>query len=98
NAPLTITSVARDGANKKVHFSGTGAIAGTLITVTICRANSFPCSAGNNAGTSTVTPASAGSWTSAQSSSNLSDNVQYYAQAVQGSSTSAVFPFTVTSL
>jgi hypothetical protein len=99
NAPLTITSVSRNAGNKKVSFSGTGAAAGTLITVTICTTNSFPCSAANNAGTSTFTPSSAGAWgPSGQSSQNLSNNVTYYAQAVQGSATSAVFSFTVTNL
>ena len=42
-ASLTISSVVRDGGNKKVHFTGTGAVASTTITVTICAVNGFPC-------------------------------------------------------
>src|SRR5205814_29905 len=33
---LTISTAERDGGNKKVHFTGTGAVATTTITVTIC--------------------------------------------------------------
>jgi hypothetical protein len=96
---LTINStVVRDGGNKKVHFTGTGAVAGSLLTVTICKVNSFPCSSGNSAGTSTVTPSTSGSWTSGQSSLNLNDNTTYYAQATQGTTTSTVLSFTVTGL
>ncbi len=96
NAPLTILTVVRDGGSKKVHFTGNGAVASTTITVTICAVNSFPCA--SPVGTSVATSPSAGNWTSAQDSANLNNGVNYFAQAVQGSSTSAVFSFTVTSL
>jgi hypothetical protein len=100
--PLSVlaidSTVVKDGGNKKVHFTGTGAVSGTLLTVTICKVNSFPCSSGNSAGTSTVTPSTSGGWTSAQSSANLADSTTYYAQATQGTTTSAVLTFTVTAL
>lgn len=95
---LVIATVVRSSGNKKVAFTGTGAVATTSLVVTICTVNSFPCSAANSAGTSTVAPASAGSWTSGQSSQNLSNSTTYFAQAVQGALTSAVFSFTVTAL
>jgi hypothetical protein len=95
---LTISSVVRDGGNKKVHFTGTGAVSGTALTVQICTVNAFPCAAGNQAGTSSVTPSAAGAWTSGQSTANLNASQTYYAQATQGSSTSAVFTFSTTNL
>jgi len=99
---FAITSVARSGGNKKVTFSGTGAAAGTAVTITICKVNTFPCPAtptNQSAGTSTLTPASAGAWgPSSQSSQNLDNGVTYWAQAVQGSSSSAPFQFTVDAL
>lgn len=97
-ASLVISTVVRSAGNKKVAFTGTGAVATTNLVVTICTANSFPCSVGNSVGTSTVAPPSAGNWTSGQSSQNLNDSTNYYAQAVQGAATSAVFSFTVTAL
>jgi hypothetical protein len=94
---LVISSVVRDGGNKKVHFTGTGAVAGATITVTICTVNSFPCAA--PAATSVATSPTAGAWTSAQDDAQLSNGTQYYAQAVQqGGATSGVLPFTVTGL
>jgi hypothetical protein len=95
-ASLSISSVVRDSGNKKVHFTGTGAVATTNIVVTICAVNSFPCA--SPVTTSTATAPSAGGWTSGQSGANLNDSTQYYAQAVQGSTKSASFPFTVTAL
>lgn len=97
---LTITSVARSGGNKKVLFNGTGGTSGQTITVTICTANSFPCSAGNNAGTATATVAADGTWTTGQSSANLAASATYYAQAVQPTpaKTSTSFTFSTTSL
>jgi hypothetical protein len=92
------STVVRDGGQKKVHFTGTGAVSGSLLTVTICKANSFPCSSGNSAGTSTVNPSASGAWTSGQSSTNLNDGTTYYAQAAQGTTTSPVLAFTVTGL
>ena len=97
-ASLIISSVVRDSGNKKVHFTGTGAVSGSLLTVQICTVNAFPCATANQAGTSTVTPGSAGGWTSAQSSSNLNASQTYYAQATQGSTTSAVFTFSTSTL
>ncbi len=93
---LAISTVVRDGGAKKVHFTGTSAAAGTTITVTICSVNSFPC--GSPAGTSVATSPSAGAWTSAQDNNNLSSSKTYYARAVQGSTTSAVFTFSTTGL
>lgn len=95
-ATLAISSVVRDAGNKKVHFTGTGAAASTTITVTICLVNSFPCS--SPVTTSVATTPSAGNWTSSQSGANLNDSTNYFAQAKQGSTTSATFPFTVTAL
>jgi hypothetical protein len=95
-ASLAIGSVVRDGGNKKVHFTGTGAASGSALTVTICTTNSFPCA--NSAGTSTVTPSTSGAWTSGQSSANLDASATYYAQATQGSTTSAVFTFSTSAL
>ena len=95
-ATLTITTVVRDGGNKKVHFTGTGAVASTTITVTICAVNSFPCA--SPVTTSIATNPSAGNWTSAQSGGNLASSQTYFAQAVQGSTTSAVFTFSTTNL
>ncbi|MGH9003866.1 MAG: hypothetical protein ACRDYV_12125 [Acidimicrobiia bacterium] len=98
-ATFAITSVAGSGGSKKVSFSGTGAVAGTTITVSICTVDTFPCPGGSGAGTSSLNTPTGGSWTSGQSGpANLSDNVTYYARAVQGAATSAVFSFTVTTL
>ena len=93
---LTISSVVRDGGNKKVHFTGSGALASTTITVTICAVNSFPCA--SPVTTSVVSSPAGGSWTSAQSGADLAVSQTYYAQAVQGSRTSAVFTFSTTGL
>jgi hypothetical protein len=90
---LTITDVVRNAGNTKVKFTGTGAVSSTQITVTVCKANSFPCSGPNTADTITYSPPSAGSWTTGQGNS-LTAGTSYYARAVQGSSTSAVFSFT----
>lgn len=96
---LAITGVTRSGGQKKVTFNGTGAAATTTLTVTICAADSWPCSTANNKGTSTIQPATAGNWgPSGQSSNNLADSTTYYARATQGSNTSATFSFTVTNL
>jgi hypothetical protein len=95
---LVISTVVRDSGNKKVHFTGTGATSGAALVVQICTVNTFPCPSGNQAGTSSVTPSSAGAWTSGQSNANLNGSQTYYAQATQGSSTSAVFTFSTTNL
>jgi hypothetical protein len=96
--PLTILTVVRDGGNKKVHFTGSGAAATTTITITICTVNSFPCAGGNTAGTATVTAPTGGAWTSAPDTNNLNGSQTYFAQAVQGAATSAVFTFSTTGL
>ena len=96
NALLTILTVVRDGGSKKVHFTGNGAVASTTITVTICAVNSFPCA--SPVATSVATSPSAGNWTSAQDSTNLAASQTYFAQAVQGASTSAVFTFSTSAL
>jgi hypothetical protein len=97
SSALTITSVLRSGGNKKVKFTGAGAVATATITVTICAVNSFPCA--SPIATSVAENPTAGNWESAQDqSANLNDNTNYFAQAVQGSATSAAFSFTVTGL
>jgi hypothetical protein len=96
--PLTIGGVVRDGGKKKVHFTGSGAVASTTITVTICKVSHFPCTAENVAGTSIVAKPSAGAWTSEQDSSNLSESATYFAQAIQGTAESAVFSFSTAGL
>jgi hypothetical protein len=93
---LSIGTVVRDGGNKKVHFAGTNAVASTTITVTICAVNSFPCAAPIT--TSLAIGPSSGNWASAQSAGNLNGSQTYFAQAVQGTRTSAVFTFSTTSL
>ena len=93
---LAISSVVRDSGQKKVHFTGTGAAASTTITITICSVNSFPCA--SPIATSAVSSPSAGSWISAQDSNNLAQSQTYYAQAVQGSTTSTVFTFSTNGL
>jgi hypothetical protein len=93
---LTISSVVRDGGNKKVHFTGSGALPSITITVTICAVNSFPCA--SPVTTSVVSSPAGGSWTSAQSGTDLAVSQTYYAQAVQGARTSAVFTFSTTGL
>lgn len=103
-AGLTITSIQRDGGNKKIDFLGTGATSGATVTVSICKVNTFPCpTAGpdQRAGTATATGNANGTWTTGSSSANLADGVDYYAQAVQASPsrTSSVFgAFQVTGL
>jgi hypothetical protein len=96
--PLTIGGVVRDGGKKKVHFTGSGAVAATTITVTICKVNHFPCTAENVAGTSIVAKPSAGAWTSEQDNNQLSESATYFAQAVQGTAESPVFSFSTTGL
>ena len=88
---LAIATVVNDHGNIKVHFTGTGAAASTTITVTICALNSFPCAIPISVSTASNPPA--GNWTSAQSSANLTAGTTYYAQAVQGTTSSAAFSF-----
>jgi hypothetical protein len=94
--PVTITTVLRSSGNKKVLFNGSGAVATTTITVTICAVNSFPCA--SPIATSLVLNPAAGSWASAQSNNNLAASQTYFAQAVQGSTSSAIFTFSTSGL
>jgi len=88
---LAIAAVFNDHGKIKVYFTGTGAAAYTAITVTICALNSFPCA--NSISVSTAGNPPAGNWTSGTSSKNLDEGTTYYAQAVQGTTSSAVFSF-----
>jgi prepilin-type N-terminal cleavage/methylation domain-containing protein len=93
--PPTITGVQHSGGNSKVQFTGTGTPGGA-ITVTICKANSFPCTGGNNAGTVGATVSPNAVWVTG-SSGNLNTSTSYWAQATETApaGTSAVFgPFT----
>ena len=93
-AQLTITSAAQSGGNKKHVFAGTGGAAGSTITVSVCATNNFPSCAVESTATATVL--ANGTWTTAQSSANITAGNTYYARAVQGTpaKTSAVFQFT----
>lgn len=96
---LTITSVFRNGGNKKVAFTGTGGTPGAAITMTICQTNSFPCS--GTTWTASGTVGSNGNWTTGQSGpSNLAPSATYWARAVQTSpsKTSALFQFSTAGL
>jgi hypothetical protein len=96
---LTISTVVRDGGNKKVHFTGTGAEDATQVTVTICAVNSFPCASPVTTSNDVDGGDSTGAFVTAQSlGGNLPTSQTYFAQAVQGSRTSAVFTFSTTGL
>jgi hypothetical protein len=96
---LAISSVVRDGGNKKVHFTGINGISGDLITVYICNGTVSSCTSATAIAISTVTPAATGNWTSSQDNNNLSSSgANYTAQAVSGSDQSAVFTFNTTNL
>jgi hypothetical protein len=90
-APLAITSAGISG--NKAAFSGTGSSGTTQITVVVCKANSFPCSSTNTEATVAVSNPSAGAWGPTAQTSNLPNGASHWAQATQGSSTSAVFAF-----
>ena len=92
-AVLTITGAHAGGGTNKVKLGGTGGIyGGATVTVVVCKANSFPCSAGNTAATLTATVASDGSWLTG-ASGNIGVG-PFWAQATQGSRTSLAFgPF-----
>ena len=95
NPAFAIISVKNGGASKYT-FSGTGASGSTAVTVTICKVATFPCStsAPNNVVGTAVTSANPpASWTTALDSSALTTGTQYWAEATQGSATTAVFPF-----
>ena len=95
NPSLTITSVVRNGGGRKYNFTGVGASGSSAVTVTICTVNSFPCAAPVTTSATGANPPYG--WTSGASAGNLGSDLQYYAQATQGSQTSAVFPFVSTN-
>ena len=84
-------------SQRRVDFVGTGANGGTTaITVTVCDENVSPCpGTGGHTVTSVVTGASPSNpWTTASTASRvLAAGTQYFAQAKQGATLSAVFPF-----
>ena len=84
-------------SQRTVDFVGTGANGGTTaVTVTVCDENVSPCPAtGGHTVTSVVTPASPSNpWTTASTARRvLAAGTQYFAQAKQGATLSAVFPF-----
>jgi hypothetical protein len=93
--PLTIQSLKVTSTTfNEVAFSGYGASGSTAATVTVCKVNSFPCSGGNTATTAATGSSPSNPWTTGNTgSSKLTSGAQYYAEATQGSATSAVFPF-----
>src|SRR5581483_3656004 len=98
---LTITSVERNTGNRKYDFKGTGSATGGTVTVTICKVNTFPCpTTPTNQVAATATASQGSTWTTGQTNNNLDNSgngLQYWAQATQGSATSAVFLFASTS-
>ena len=92
NAPLTITSFARSGGSHNASFTGNGASGSNVVTVKVCTTNNFPsCSAVAtvSTGASPTNP-----WTTAITGGNpFVSTTTYYAQATQGSATSAIFTF-----
>lgn len=83
--------------NTKVRLSGTGGEVGGTVTVVICSANSFPCSAGNAKDTLTATVQANGTWLTGESA-NIG-NATFYAQATLPDAagnigTSGAFTFT----
>ena len=97
-AGLTITSdqYSSTGNNgPRLTFSGIGAT-GNTVTVTVCTANSFPCSGGNTVSTVTTGGAPTNPWTTGVTSRNAAIvyGTTYYAQATQTGQTSPVFTFT----
>jgi type II secretory pathway pseudopilin PulG len=91
---FSITSVKNVGSNKYT-FSGTGASGATPVTVTICNVVTVPCPTSPNHVVATAVTGSSPSagWTTGQDTSALTAGTQYWADATQGSATSAVFPF-----
>ena len=88
---LTILSV--QPSSGRASFQGTGASGSTTVTVTVCNQNAFPCTGSHIVATaSDTTPTNP--WSTSNTSVALVANTQYWAQATQGSATSAVFPFT----
>ena len=95
NQQLTITSFTRSGASHNASFTGTGASGSNVVTLTVCKVNSFPCSAGNTVATVSTGSSPTNPWTTATAGGNpFSDSTGYFVQATQGSATSAVFSFT----
>jgi hypothetical protein len=68
------------------------------VTVTICKVDTFPCTGGNVEATVATGGSPGNPWTTGSTSNNkLTSGTEYWAEAVQGSSTSPVFPFVAES-
>jgi hypothetical protein len=84
-------------AQRKVDFVGTGANGGTTaVTVTVCDENASPCptSGGHTVATVLTGTSPSNPWTTASTANKvLAADTQYFAQAKQGATSSAVFPF-----
>jgi type II secretory pathway pseudopilin PulG len=95
NPAFSITSVKYSGSNNKYTFSGTGASGSTSVTVTVCTVVTFPCPTSPNhvAGTAVTGSSPPAAWTTGIDTGALTAGAQYWAEATQGSATSAVFPF-----
>jgi hypothetical protein len=91
---LTITGFTRSGASHNASFSGTGASGASAVTVKVCTSNNFPsCTAISN-GTVSTGASPSNPWTTATTGSNpFTSGTTYFAEATQGSATSAVFQF-----
>jgi hypothetical protein len=93
---LTITSAQSSGGtgtNPSMTLSGVGAAGATRVSVTICAVNNFPCSNRNTEATVTTGTNPANPWTTNAAAGALDYSTTYYAQATQGTQTSAVFTF-----
>jgi hypothetical protein len=94
NSVLTMTGGTKQGGSGNATFKGTGASGSAVVTVVVCKVNSFPCSAGNTAATVSTAANPPASWTTAATGGGpFVVGTTYWAQATQGSSTSAVFSF-----
>ena len=93
---LAITGGARNANSGNVnYFTGTSGGTGT-VTVTVCASQTFPCASPlTSASTSTSTPGSP--WTTGGTTGGALSpgTTTYYAQATQGTATSAVVSFVV---
>src|SRR5439155_26154626 len=90
SATLTITGPHSGGGTNKVKIGGSGGIVGGgSVTVVVCKLNLFPCSGLSTAATLAATVASDGTWLTG-TSGNIGVG-PFWAQATQGSRTSAVF-------
>jgi hypothetical protein len=93
--PLTITKGGVTGGSDKAKFSGTGAVAGVVIDVAVCRASGNPCTPGSPDYLQTVafTPAANGTWGPTAPTAGKLPTGSYEAQASDGARVSALFPF-----